>query len=552
MFNKPHKNFLKSTLEFIHEHIIGIIIIVVVCSGLVSTFFIVKDNMKTEEEKAGIQYETVNQIYIPMTNVKTLNPLLSKDEDTYHISQMVFNSLFDLSNNLNIRKELVSSYSTDDRDGIVSIKLKSGINFHNGSNLSAYDIKYTVEAIKAVGSEGLYFDMVSKIDSVIVNGNYNLKVVFKDPKDAALDNLVFPIVSSSQYGSPHDFARAEDYNPVGTGQYQFIKYDKLSSLSLKPNQDYFGDIAKNKIIFQVIPNRSKATNLMTMDNITAYLSTDQNINSIAEDKKLKVHRIMSNEVEYIAFNFKNKYLSKLNIRNAIAKAIDINSVIENAYMGNGVATDSIYFPEFLGTENKGDHYPYSEESATELVKIQGYFDRNDDGYVEDVKNNKIQLSILVNSNNVKRVDAANIIAEYLNNIGIKAKVDKVPWNEYKSRINAKNFDILIGGYKFEKRYDLRDLFNSNNKINYKNKQVVYLVNKMETAITAEEYKETYLKLKEMLWEDLPYYPICYKTYSLVTVNKFSFDKLPTFFDIYRNIDSWSWQKIVLPEQKKDI
>ena len=55
----------------------------------------------------------------------------------------------------------------------------------------------------------------------------------------------------------------------------------------------------------------------------------------------------------------------------------------------------------------------------------------------------------------------------------------------------------------------------------------------------------------MLQEELPYYSLCYKTYSFITVKEFTSTETPTFFDMYRGCDTWKWKKVVVTEQKDD-
>ena len=114
-------------LDFLHEHVIAIIIAVVVLAGVISTIAIVKGDVKTSSEKENsIQYEEMSTIYFAMDPVKSLNPLSSQDRDVYYISQLMFSSLFKLNENLNIEPDLVSSYTANSGSGTVSIKLREG------------------------------------------------------------------------------------------------------------------------------------------------------------------------------------------------------------------------------------------------------------------------------------------------------------------------------------------------------------------------------------------------------------------------------------------
>lgn len=532
-------------LDFLHEHVIIIIIAVVVLAGVISTIAIVKGDVKSStEEKEQLTYEPVNTIYFAMDPVKSLNPLSSQDRDVYYISQLMFSSLFKLDDGLNIEADLVSSYTADSGRGSVSIKLREDAKFSDGSAVTAEDIRYTVSQILRIGEESPYYEYASKIESVKTSGSYSLTIIFENPSDAALDNLVFPIVSSRSYD-------ASSNKNIGSGQYAYGSYDSMKFLKLKPNEYYYDGVSKNHIQFKVIQDKSKTMGLMTTDSITAYVSTAQDADSDAEDKKLKVTQIPSSELEYLGFNFDNKYLAKKEVRQAIALAIDADSLIQDNYGGAGITSDSIYFPGFLGTENKGDPYKQDQKGASELLKKAGFKDSNEDGTLEDNKGKDFKLTILVNSSSGSRSDTASSISEDLNQIGIKTTVKKVTWAEYRSEVRQGDFDLYLGGYKFDKKYDLRSLFSKSNYLGYKNDQVLAAVRKLETCISAEQQKKTYEGLKAQLQEELPYYGLCYKTYSFITVKKFTSSVIPTFFDLYRGTDTWEWQKVVVAKEEAE-
>ena len=262
-------------LDFLHEHVIAIIIAVVVLAGVISTIAIVKGDVKTSSEKENsIQYEEMSTIYFAMDPVKSLNPLSSQDRDVYYISQLMFSSLFKLNENLNIEPDLVSSYTANSGSGTVSIKLREDAKFSDGSRVTAEDVRYTVSQILRIGDESPYYEYASKIDSVKTSGSYSLTITFENPNDAALDNLVFPIVSSSSYDDSAN-------KIVGSGQYAYDSYDSMKLLKLKPNTYYYGGVPQNRIQFKIIQDKTKTTGLMTTDAITAYVSTAQDADSAA-------------------------------------------------------------------------------------------------------------------------------------------------------------------------------------------------------------------------------------------------------------------------------
>ena len=542
MLNQNKGNRAYKVFDFLHRHIIVIIIAVVITASVLSTIAIVKGDAAPKKQKAEetATYVSMDTVYLAMDEVRTLNPLTSQAEDVYYLSQLVFSSLFQLDETLNIQPDIVSSYKADAKSGSVTIKLKENVRFSDKSPLTAYDVRFTVDQILRIGEESPYYEYVSRIDFVEVSGDYRLTVRFRDAADASLDNLVFPIVSSSDYTT-------EQIVCTGSGQYRCASFDSSRRLRLKANKYYYGEKAENTIEFKVIPDKSRTLGLMTTDAITAYMDTSADADVEAADKKLKAVQIPSGEMEYIGFNFDNLHLSKAEVRKAIAKAINTETLIEDDYSGAAISADSIYFPGFLGTENKGDAYPQDLSGAAKLLADCGYEDSDEDGILEDKKGRELKVKILVNSNRENRLDAAHSIAEALQEIKIDAEVESLSWSEYRSRIKNGKFDLYVGGYQFDKKYDLTALFSGRNAIQFDHQEIRSCVRKLETSLSADEQKEVYQQLKKLLQDELPYYCLCYKVYTLVTVNHFNGDPNPTFFDPYRDCVSWTWEKTVVKE-----
>ena len=548
MLKPPKENIIYRVLDFLHEHIIIVIIAAVILISGISILVLALNNgssptSDTSSTNTNSKYVKSSTVYLPMNKIRSLNPLSSKDSDTYYITQLIYSSLFKLDSNLNIKDDLVSSYTTGSAK--VKIKLRSNVKFSDGSSLNSSDVSYTIDKIKSIGSSSPYYRYVSKIDSVTTNGSHSLTIRFKSKYDAALDNLTFPIVSSGDYSS------SSSYKPMGSGQYKYSSYDKKSYLKLVPNDEYYGDAASNSIKFKLIKYSSKVMNFITTDDLTACVSTAQDAKSDAEDKDLKCTEIKSNEMEYLGFNFKNTALAQKKVRQAIAYVIDTKSVAKDNYGDTSILSDTIYYPGFLGTKNSGDSYSYNQSKALNLLKELGYSDTDEDGVLEDKNGKELSLDLIVNKNDTSRLDAAVSIADQLSNLGINTTVKKYSWSEYKSALSKKNFDLVIGGYKFDKEYNLRDLFDKGNNLNYSNSAVVSAVDNMEKSMTDSEQKTAFEDLKSKLIDDVPYYCLCYKRYSFVTVKKFTADDQPTFFDRYRGIGTWQWKKTVTPDTASD-
>lgn len=533
------KDFIAFITTFIKRAwILLLIIAIIVVAGVSSVEIIREEVLNINPDVTYVESDT---IYLSCEALDTLNPVLSKSEDVYHLSKLIYNSLFEYDENLNVVPELIESYEVHERYGKVSVKLKEGIKWHNDTEFTAKDIQFTVNAMNYAGSRSLYYDKSSKISYVRVNGDYEADIYFRNLADASLDDLTFPILPSTQYSTPGQLVYAsDDFKPVGTGQYRFQSYNYLKQLKLKPYDNYFGTKAEKKLEVLILPEKELSSNMLEISSVTCYMDETTERKSIAIDKQFTLYDILSNEVEFIVFNTLKAPMDNKAMRQAVASAINEKNILENGYMNDGVLSDTIYYPNFNGVMDSGTYYNYDPEGAAAALETLGYKDRNNDGLLESAGGKDAEITIIVNKNNATRLAAARLIEKDLEAIGFKAALEELSWSDYEKAIAANKFDILVTGYTIEAQYDLRSFFNGTNPWRYNNRQLLTMAGELERLHTAEEYTELYGQLKEAMLDELPYLPLCYKKIGLVGVQGFNASRVPMFNDHYKNIETWNW------------
>ena len=533
------KDIFAQLSEFVRRTwIILLVIAVVIVAGIASIETYKEEVLEIDPD---VELTESKTLYFVSEEIDTLNPIISQSEDTYYISKMIYNSLFDYNVNMNVVKELVDEYTVNTDEGKISIELRTDVKWHDGEKLTASDVKFTVDAIKYAGKKSVYYDKVSVINYVTVTGDSSLEIVFKKKTDAALDNLTFPIVSSSSFASVSEAAKEEDSKPVGTGQYAYKSYNYLKELKLKPNEDYFGTVSKKSITISIVPDRTLAEELEQIDSVSCYIDESSERKLNAEDKELTLYDIPSNSVEMLVFNTKNEHVKEAAVRKAIAHCVDLEKVLENGYMGDGILTDTIYYPNFMGSTETGTYYTFDQTAAKTLLKGVGYEDRDSNGVIENEDLDEVRLVMVVNKNNATRLAAARLIEDQLEDAGFKITLKELSWDDYEDAIKKKEFDILVTGYSFNEQYDLRFLFNGKNDWKYKNEDLLEKVSQLEELHTTKEYSEIFSEVKAMLMDELPYYSLCYKQIGLVGGKYFEAEELPMFNDIYRNSNTWTWK-----------
>ena len=501
-----------------------------------------------------MEYEKVDKVLLPMDRVKTLNPLVSKDKDVYFMNRLLYRSLFVLDKNLMAQEDLVESYSYDVENNTLKIKIKGGVKWSNGEALTEKDVKFSIEAYKkaAFANLSLYSNQVKNIGTVSVKED-TLLIKYLNKSEIALEDLTFPIVSMNQFKDiASSLKTSEKYIPVCSGPYYVDGFNPYSALIMKGNEHYAGIIPTNELIFKVIPAGSETINLIEPKLLTVAYSEKITRDVDFANLEAKISSYVSNELEWIGFNMNMPIMANNKIRKAVAMTIDMKEILESAYFGNGVLADSVYYPGYWGTEKGESIYPFDREGAEALLEKEGFKDLNKDGFLEDASGNKLTMRILVNGGDESRIAAAEILRSGLIKIKIDANISLLEGENYNAALASGNFDLYVGGAKMGENYDLRPLLKSfnGNPVGYRNPMIDKYLDALRTGISETEKVEIFKKIKHILADEIPYYPLVYKTYGVITSKDFNGEINPEFYDIYKGIETWSYNVEIQPEEEK--
>ena len=498
-----------------------------------------------DANNAAVGNVTTTEISIPISKYRTLNPLISKDEDVYFIDKLIYDSLIDLDKNLIPIPELASSWEYDNNGKTLTLNLNNKVYWHDGVALTSEDVKFTMDTLIKAQYTGvsLYSKNVANIKSVKILGSEKVIIEYKAGTNSTIEFLNFPIVPKHQFENYKNGLQSPiGFIPIGSGPYKY-KTSKISnSILLGPNENYYqASKPLNSLLFKIVPDREAAVSLFEIGDLMITFSQAIDREAIFNDKDINIFPYTSNEVELIGFNFNNKYLRNKNIRLGIANSIDTQKIIDEAYFGNGIRNDNIFFPNYLGKNSSDSLILNNVDNSIKLFKEAGYFNRDDDIYLENENGDELTINILVNGDNNSRIAAAKLIKNNLDKLPIHSDIIIKDWNEYQYSINSGNFDIYLGGFKISEQYDLSFALHSNlNRLGYSNKELDKYLELMQTPLTNEEKLNTFISIKQILNDDLPYYCLLYKTHAAITTKNFQGTVNPTFYNLYNQCFDWSY------------
>jgi peptide/nickel transport system substrate-binding protein len=542
-----------------------------------------KDDNKKEEEQV-IEYEPVygGEIVVPISYVKTLNPLLIKEKSLYHFSKLIYEGLFDFDKNLNIKNVLAESYSISEDGQKVKIKLREDVVWHDGEKFTAEDVKFTLDLIKYGAMDSVYRQRLTAafkpakpndlehILNVKIEDDYNLIINFDRSYSSALESLILPILPKHQFvkedGSIKEgYNKAlsiENFNPIGTGPYKFANYNKLKSVELVVNENWWkGKPYISKITGKILSNDELAITSLNAGEIDLAFAVGLDWEKYTQNDKVKIYEYPTQVYEFLGFNFRNKlFLGEKGkaLRKAIAYGIDKNTIINKAFLGHGTNTYLPIQPKSWLTAEGLDSYNFNVNKAKEILEEAGWSDTDGDGFYEDENNKDLAIRLLTNSYNRLRKATADIIIENLNSIGIKAvpaydtrQYDNITqemvdnqWAETQEKISKGDFDVVLLGWELSYLPDLSFAFHSSeiqkgtNFIAYENEVLDELLVKAFRAGTREEKKEVYRELEELLLEELPYISLFFRDSAILTSEKVWGEVSPQSFNVYYGIENW--------------
>ncbi|MCF6465390.1 peptide ABC transporter substrate-binding protein [Clostridium sp. Cult2] len=547
-------------------------------------------NVKEYEPEYG------GQLILPLTTLNTLNPLVTENISYYHFSKLVFESLFELDEKLDIKNQLAEDYIIKE-DGTISIKLKDNVLWHDGEKFTAEDVAFTINAIKYAKDDITYKKMwhsitgnfypsnINRIIDVNVIDPYNLDIKFDIDFSNSLETLIFPIIPKHRFVMGREdkssYIRAldeEDYIPIGTGPYKFSNYDKYKEIHLEYFQDYReGRPYIDNIVGKILEEDELALTAFEVGQIDLTIALGVDWEKFNQNNRVRILEFVSQNYEFLGFNFTNPVFNDENghrLRKAMAYGIDRQAIIQRVYLGHATQMDLPIHPNSWLISDEANVYGYNLSKAKEEMEKLGWKDINGDGFYEDQNGNQVTLRLTTNSYNPLRLKVADMIVEDLNKMGIRIVKDypeRMPdnlteemienqWEELNNQILKGDYDIILLGWSLPSIPELSFAFHSSqiksgsNIIRYSNEAMDEALSEAFSAANRDNKFKTYEKLQSIIIEDLPYLSLFFKNKALLMDKKIMGDIDPTFYNIYRNIDKWyipkEFQEEVVEKNRK--
>jgi peptide/nickel transport system substrate-binding protein len=317
-----------------------------------------------------------------------LDPRIGTDEVSQRVSQLVFDTLFDLDDSLRVVPHLATGWTLP-TPTTYRVTLRHGVRFQDGHELTSADVVYTFQSFLAPDFVSPRKGAYRMLASVRAVDRYTVDFQLKEPFGSFPVNLVMPIVP---IGAGADFKN----HLVGTGPYRFVSYTTDDRIVLQANPGYFEGAPRNAgLILKIVPDgtmRGLELKKGSADLAVNDLSPDI-VAQLRRDPDLQVATSPGSNYAYLGLNLRDPILKDVRVRQAIAYAIDRHAII--AYLRRGLARPAIGILPPMSWAFDPDVFTFTHDpaKAKQLLDEAGYPDPDGAGPLP-----RFQLSLKVANN----------------------------------------------------------------------------------------------------------------------------------------------------------
>jgi peptide/nickel transport system substrate-binding protein len=430
----------------------------------------------------------------------SLDPRIGVDAQSEHIGSLIFDSLVHKNQHFNLEPWLATSWDTPD-PVTYRFHLRPDVRFQNGKPLTSADVKYTLDSMRNGTVITAKAGALARIDRVDAPDVATVVIHLKQPDAALLWNLSDGAIGIVPVGSGRDFA----FHPIGSGPFRFVRQLQDDEVILERNEDSWQPRpAIARIRFAVVPDaitRALELEKGSADVCINCMTADM-VSALAKRPNLQVEDGPGTNLNYITFNAQDSVLRDVRVRQAIACAMNRPLIIQSLWRGRARLAESLLPPQHWAWTGDVQQYPFDPAKANALLDAGGW-KRGKDGV-------RFHLAMKTSTDETSRL-LAMILQQQLREVGIALEVRSFEFATFFSDISKGAFQMYTLRWLGQEDPDtFRYAYDSHmfpphgaNRGRYTNAALDALIREAGTSGDQAQRRTDYVKVQQILAEDLP-------------------------------------------------
>ena len=482
---------------------------------------------------------------------ESLNPVKTQSTLNQLVDCLVYDRLFEVDENFNVTSRVLSDWyysKNEDSAGVWVLRVKDGIQMHDGSTLTAQDVAYSVSCIFTSEKHKNLQMQIGRVYSSAFNGEVYLATEGADNAQLP-QRMSIPIIKAGSVG---------DEIPAGSGPYMYnedrtalVKFDGYENSESLPLDEV--QLRAYRGMEELITEfESGLVDLVVNDPTGIY--------NMGYGGKNEKRVITTTNLHFIGFNSKSRFFQYDAYRCAMNWIVNRDKIVSDTLDGNAVATVLPIHPNSsLYDTDIASQFSYDPARCLTELERGGCRDLDADGMLEFALSGMkvdIELNFAVCADNAAKVQEARQIAEDMEAIGLSVNLRELTWKDYLAALRTGYIDadqeepeipmdMYLAEVALTGDWNILTLISGDweedNTLNYGGWENSELERLTEAYLGAkdDDRAQAVRDWLQLLTTTTVILPVCFETRDVISHLGTISGMSPNQYDIFNNITAWT-------------
>ncbi|MXQ13050.1 ABC transporter substrate-binding protein [Microvirga makkahensis] len=391
-------------------------------------------------------------VYCSEGSPENFYPGVNTTGTSFDASEQIYSRIVEFERGgTKVQPSLAEKWDVSADGTVYTFHLRKGVKWHSNKNfkptrdMNADDIVFMFERqwkednpyFRVTSPNHSYFGdmgMPALLKSVEKVDDYTVRITLNRPEAPFLANLamMWASVQSKEYadamlkaGTPEKI----DQDPIGTGPFYLVQYQKDAIIRYKAFPDYFRGKAKlDDLVFSITPDASvRWAKLQKGECHVMPYPNPADLEAMRKDPNVQILEQPGLNIGYLAYQTTKKPFDDVRVRKAFNMAMNKKAIVDAVFLGSGVPAKNPIPPSMWSYNDSIQDDEYNPEAAKKLLAEAGY----PNGLETDLWAMPVQRPY---NPNARRI--AELMQADLAKIGVKAEIKSFEWGEYRKRAQA--------------------------------------------------------------------------------------------------------------------